>query len=253
MFLVSLSVGWLVAGRWNAQGAVFAVTAAGLFLARQPLALMLKARRRRKPADRSLFVWTGIYLVISTCGGLWLVTIGHRTGLLALAPLVGALLVAYLHNVARRREFSVLGELTGIAGLVVSAPAAYYASKGHYDVTALGLWVIHMLYFSGTVFYIKLKVREQTRCEAPTQLAQRLIAGRACLTYQTTTLSVVALLALLRWVPVLTPLALIPVTVKTLVGAVRWQDRRSLSLIRLGLAEVAHSVLFGAMTVLIFG
>jgi hypothetical protein len=253
MFLVSLAVGWIVAGQWNAQAVVFALTATGLFLVRHPVALALKARRRSKPFDRSLLVWAGIYLAISGVGGIWLVTLGRRAGLLALAPLAGLLLAAYLGHAARRTESSVVGELVGIAGLVLTAPAAYYASSGHYDATAAGLWAIHMLYFSGTVFYIKLKVREQTRREAPTQISQRLIAGRACLAYQTTALTLVALLALLRWMPVLAPLALVPVTVKTIAGAVRWQDRRSLSLMRLGLAEVAHSLLFGLMTVFIFG
>jgi hypothetical protein len=253
MFLVSLGVGWIVAGRWNVPGVVFALTAMALFLARQPLALALKARRRRKPFERSLLIWAGIYLAISGLGGIWLVTLGGRAGLLALAPLAGLLAIAYMGHVARRTESSVLGELVGIAGLVLSAPAVYYASTGRYDATAVGLWAVHMLYFSGTVFYIRLKVREQTRQEAPTQLSQRLIAGRACLAYQTTALTLVGLLALLRWVPVLTPLALVPVTVKTIAGAVRWQDRRSLSLMRLGLAEVAHSLVFALLTVFIFG
>jgi hypothetical protein len=252
MFLVSLSVGWLVGGRWNAQGIVFALTAAGVFLGRYPLALALKAQRRRKPLERSLLIWAGIYLAISGMGGVWLVSTGQRPGLLAFAPLAGILSLAYLRQVARRTESSVLGELIGIAGLVLSAPGAYYASTGRFDATAGALWALHTLYFSGAVFYIKLKVREQTRREAPPRLSARLVAGRACLAYQTTALTLVALLTLLRWMPALAPLALIPVTIKALVGALRWQDRRSLSLLRLGLAEVAHSLLFGVMTVLIF-
>lgn len=253
MFLASLMVGWLVAGQWNLQGIVFTLTATGVFLGRYPMALALKARRRRKPADRALLVWTGVYTTISGLGGVWLVTLGHRSGLLAFALPAGVLSMAYLRHVARRTESSVWGELVGIAGLVLTAPAAYYASAGRLDATAAGLWVIHMLYFSGTVFYIKLKVREQTRSEAPSQLSQRLVAGRACLAYQTTALTVVAVLALWRWLPALTPLALVPVTIKVIMGTVRWQDRRSLSLVRLGLVEVAHSLLFSLMTVLIFG
>ena len=252
MFLVSLFVGWLVAGQWNIQGVVYALSATGIFLARHPLGLVLKAWRRRKPLERSLTIWAGIYLAFSGLGGIWLVTLGQRAQLLALIPLVGLLLMAYLSQVMRRKESSILGELTGIAGLVLNAPAAYYAATGHFDATAGGLWAIHLLYFSGSVFYIKLKVREQTRREAPSQLSQRLIAGRACLTYQTLALSIVALLASLRWMPALMPLALVPVTIKAIVGALRWQDRRSLSLIRLGLIEVAHSLLFGALAILIF-
>lgn len=252
MFLVSLIVGLLVAGRWNIQGVVLALSATGFFLSRQPMAMTLKGRRRRKPVDRSLLIWTAIYLGSGGLCGLWLVIFGQRPGLLALAPLAALLMVAYLRQVADRKESSVLGELLGISGLVLSAPAAYYGSTGRFDVTAAGLWAIHWLYFSGTVFYIKLKVREQARREAPTELTQRLVAGRACLAYQTTALTVVTLLALLRWLPALAPLALIPVTIKTMLGTVRWQDRRSLSLVRLGLAEVGHSLLFGLMTVLIF-
>lgn len=134
MFLVSLWVGWLVAGEWNIQGAVLALTATGAFLARHPMGLALKARRRRKPLDLSLLIWAGVYLGSAGLGGLWLVTLGVRPGLLALVPLT-----------------------------------------------------------------------------------------------------------------------LVPVTIKTHMGVVRWQDRRSPSLVRLGLAEVAQSLLFGVMTVLIIG
>ncbi len=253
MFLVSLVVGWLVAGEWNLQGTVLALSATGAFLGRHPMGLALKARRRRKSIDRSLAIWTGAYLAIGGLGGLWLITLGERPGLLVFVPLATLLFAAYLRQVAHRKEYSVLGELLGIAGLVLNAPAAYYASSGRFDATAGGLWVIHLLYFSGSVFYIKLKVREQARRQAPNQLSQRLIAGRACLAYQSTALTVVALLVLVRWMPALTPLALIPVTIKTIIGTVRWQDRPSLSLVRLGLTEVGHSLLFGLMTVLIYG
>ena len=36
-------------------------------------------------------------------------------------------------------------------------------------------------------------------------------------------------------------------TLKVLIGATRWQDRKSLSLPRLGVIEMVHSVLFAVL------
>jgi hypothetical protein len=127
---------------------------------------------------------------------------------------------------------------------------AYYAASGQLDQTAALLWLVNVLYFGGTVFYIKLKVRYQPRLPAPAQPAQRLLKAKACLAYQTIALTTLILLATLRLAPILTPLALVPATFKVLYGVWQWQDKRSLSLVRLGITEIIHAVVF---TLLIIG
>ncbi|NJO00187.1 MAG: hypothetical protein HC875_41770, partial [Anaerolineales bacterium] len=48
------------------------------------------------------------------------------------------------------------------------------------------------------------------------------------------------------------PLAFIPVTVKMVYGAWHWQDKKSLSLVRLGVAEIAHAAVFAGLVGITF-
>ena len=162
------------------------------------------------------------------------------------------LLFAHLGLVARRREMSVIGELAGIVGLALGAPMAYYAASGQLDSVALALWMVNTLYFGGTVFYIKLKVRQQPRQPAPSRFGARLVKASACLGYQTIALTLIILMVTLRQAPLLTPLALVPATLKMLWGAWQWQDKKSLNLTRLGMIELFHAVAFSVLVFIAF-
>jgi hypothetical protein len=123
---------------------------------------------------------------------------------------------------------------------------------GRLDGTALLLGLVNGLYFGGTVFYIKLKVRRQPRLAAPAHPSQRLLEAKACLGYQTMALSLIILLATFSLAPLLIPLALVPSTFKVLLGAWQWQDKKSLSLVRLGLIEMFHSAVFAGLVIWAF-
>lgn len=247
MFLIPLTLGAAVAGQWTSETTILTLAALGLFFARAPLALQLKAWSRGRGTDLRLVVWVAIFLAFGLGGGIWLVTVGERPGLFLLGLLGGASMLLYLAHVVRQMEKSVPGELTGIAGLALSAPAAYYVATDRLDTTAVLVWLLCLLYFGGSVFYIKLKVRQQPRQPAPKGVRDRLVAGRVCLTYQAVALNIAILVAALRWAPPLVPLAFIPVAAKTLTGVLIWQDRRRVNMLRLGLTEVAHSLLFGLL------
>lgn len=243
MLLVPLLVGLGVAGRVDAPGLLFAGAALALFLARYPMTMMLKRPRlRREPAWP---VWTLVYLLLA--GGFTLPLLGSygRWGLMGIGALAGLLMVAYLMMVARRAEMTAAGEWLGIAGLTLTAPGAYYAATGILDGTAMLLWLINLLYFGGTVFYVKLKVREQPRRPAPVSTWEKLMAGRATLLYHLFALSIVLWLSFFGWAPALAPLAFAPCLAKALRGVVAWGGRPNM--VRLGVTEILHSLVFGVL------
>ncbi|MFQ5613466.1 MAG: YwiC-like family protein [Anaerolineae bacterium] len=252
MLIVPLLLGLASAPVWRWRAVALLLAALGFFLMRYPLATLVKTRRRRSTDRAYLWRWAAIYGGIVLLAGGWLV-LAQGLWWLAAMGIVGGLLVAFhLWLVARRQEMSVVGELSGILGLALGAPMAYYTAGSQLDRAAAVLWLINALYFGGTVFYIKLKVRQQPRQPRPQRPSQRLIRAGACLTYQTVALSVVIVLAALRQAPVLVPLAFVPVTVKVLWGAWHWQDKKSLSLVRLGVAEIAHAVAFAGLVIVAF-
>jgi len=254
MFMVPLLLGFIIASTWQWSSLVLIVAALGFFLVRYPLALLVKTRnRKRTNSDKAhLWRWTLIYGGLTVLSGAWLVLVRQLWWLIPLAIFGGLLLGFHLWLVSRRQEMSVVGELAGIVGLALGAPMAYYTATGQLDNTAAVLWLVNALYFGGTVFYIKLKVRQQPRQPAPPHFSERLVKAKACLTYQTIALSLVILLVTLQYAPLLAPLALLPATVKVVWGAWQWQDKTSLSLMRLGLIETFHAIAFAVLMVIVF-
>jgi hypothetical protein len=249
MLIVPLLVGIVLSPVWHWRVIVLVIAAFGFFLVRYPLATLIKTRKRKQTNQVYLWRWTAIYGSLAALSGGWLVFVQALWWLVVIGLAGGLLVIFHLWLVSRRQEMSVAGELSGIFGLALGAPMAYYVAGGQLDWTAAILWLMNGLYFGGTVFYIKFKVRHQPRLPAPAHPIRRFLQARACLTYQTTALMLVILLATLQLAPALTPLALVPATVKVVHGVWQWQDKQSLSLVRLGLTEIFHAIIFSGLMI----
>lgn len=250
MFLVPFVVGLVVAQVWQWRSILLILAALGFFLLRFPLDMLVKTRNRPNADHMELIRWAAIYGAFALiCGG-WLIFAYRLYGLVVFGAIGAALLLYHFWLVDRRKEMSAVGELTGIFGLALGAPMAYYTASGQFNGTAAALWLVNALYFGGTVFYIKLKVRQQPRLPAPDHVSERLISAKACLTYQSVVLTIIIVLVALQRLPALIFLAFVPMTLKVLYGALRWQERKTLSLPRLGAIEVVHSILFAALVII---
>ena len=252
MFAVPLIIGLIVAAQWQWRSIWLIASALGLFLMRFPIDTLIKTRKRPTADRAGLIRWAAIYGSMAVLCGLWLIVFDRLYALIGLGLIGAALLMYHGWLVERRREMSVRGELAGICGLALGAPLAYYVATGMLDGIALGLWIVNALYFGGTVFYIKLKVRQQPKEPAPDRVSERLLKAKACLSYQSVVLMLVIVLVAGHRLPALAVLAFVPMTVKVLYGVTRWQDRQSLSLPRLGLIEVFHSIVFAMLIIAAF-
>ena len=252
MFAVPLVLGLAVAPAWRWRSLALLLAALSFFLMRYPLATLVKTRRRPAADRAALLRWSSVYGAVAVLSGGWLMVADGLWWLSAIGTVAASLVAFHLRLVYRRQEMSAVGELSGIFGLALGAPMAYYTASGQLDGTAAALWLINALYFGGTVFYIKLKVRQQPRLPQPDRITERLIKAKACLAYQGLTLTIILALAAFHRAPALLPLAFVPMTLKMLVGAARWQDKQSLSLPRLGMLEALHAVVFAALIIVAF-
>lgn len=198
-----------VSGVWNAKLALLLGSVVCFYLARASW---------RKQDRRWLVIWLagsvlGAAVLMAVWRLWWLALVGA-----AAAPLA-----------FRRTERSLAGQLTAVAGLTMTAPAAWYVATGQWEYR---LWALNALYFAGGVLYVKMHIATAIAREA---------TGRWPVLGYHGALAAVAVATR----PV--GLALLPAVARAVVGVLRLQPR--LRIKRLGWTEVGHSVLFGLLVI----
>ncbi len=247
MFVAPLLVGIGAAGKITLDLVLLSVTVFGFFLLRYPLMLVIKSRPGS--ARTVAWRWAAFYAAVTALAGTMLMA---QTRLWLLVPmgLLGFIsLSIYLWHAARRAEMSALSEWVGIAGLALGAPGAFVVATHQLNSTAWGLYLLNVLYFGGTVFYVKFRVREQPRLlKAGADWRSRLWAGRVALLYHLLAIAAVLVFAALHLVPALV-LAAFALPMCKVIGGI-FSPATRVNIRRLGFIEVGLTTLF-AIVVLI--
>ncbi|MBI5594602.1 MAG: YwiC-like family protein [Elusimicrobia bacterium] len=237
-------VGWAAAGGGPAAaGLLFVLGAAGAFLARTPLTVLVTA-----PGDVRAWRWLAAYSAAALTGFAGLCLAYGRWGLLLLGLPAVAALGATLWFHSRRRSMSEVNELIGIAGLSLGAPAALFCASGAWGPEAFWLWVLCAVYFSGPVFHVKMLVTRRVALAQGASAQARLSADQArglSAVVHCGFFFLVGALAAAGQVPWLAALPFAAVTLKTVWWGVRQGPR--LDLKRVGWQEIAWTLLFVAL------
>lgn len=227
---------------------LFAVAVVGFFLLRYPLMLVIKARAQT--VRRDAIRWSVIYGVITIVSGGILLLFSRQWLLIPIGAFGLVSLFVYLGFAWKREEMSTLGEWAGIAGLSLGAPGGYLMVSGNLDNTAMILYLLNVLYFGGTVSYVKFKVREQPRMNHAATWSSRLWAGRVTISYHALAIAIVVLLAFFGWMPALAAIAFVPTLCKVVGGAITRPTRPNF--LRLGLIEAGFATAFGVFVIAAF-
>jgi hypothetical protein len=247
MLIAPLITGIGAARIFNLDTLLLALCAFGFFLLRLPLMLAIKSRALDTHAHA--LRWSAIYAAFTAAFGVLLLLSSRLEALVPLGAMGGFILIIYLALAARRAEMSLLGEWLGIAGLALSAPAAYLVGTQVLDWTALGLYVLNVFYFGGTVVYVKFKVREQPRT-APTNWVEKLWAGRVSIAYHAIVFGWIGLFVALGWMPAFVSLAFILPLGKVLGGVLTKPAR--LNIKRIGFIELGFTLAFLLIVVIAY-
>lgn len=152
VLLVSFLIGAAAAQSWTIATTLALVCAFCGFQAEHPLVLQIKQRRSWKPR---FLIWGGVYTVISGAIALYLY-VNHPLVLWIYAGAIAALVIDAF-SVLHREQKSIFNELITFAAVCLSAPLAYAATTGTISISVMGLWALNTLYFSSTIFTVKLR------------------------------------------------------------------------------------------------
>jgi hypothetical protein len=150
----------------------------------------------------------------------------------------------------RSEKRSLAGEMVGVGILSLAAPAAWIALRGRLEATAIELWALNVLFFLGGVLHVKYRVRALQAHRAFGDWRERLAFGAPVFLYHFLLAGALAAWTILASRPAGLLLAFLPGIVRASRLAFQLGERFSIR--RLGWTEVAHSVVFALLLVLIF-
>ena len=152
-----VAIGLAAAGRVPATETVlllFAITC--LYFARNAGGLWLRKRR----IDTDLAFWLTLFTLLFAYSSSMLLFHYHRFALLAVGAAAAALYIAHAVLSAwpsrKRLDRSRWGEVIAMAALCLTAPAAYAVASGRLDRTAWLTWALCTLFFSSSIFVVKM-------------------------------------------------------------------------------------------------
>lgn len=248
MLYVPLVIAVGSSGTWSIRVLWVALAATLIFLSQRPYSQLLTNRRVRQDvrARRSHLAWLAFYWTASAASIILLWVHYRLEALLYFAWLGIPIAAAFTWFLKTNRTRTVAGELVGICGLTLTAPLAHYASLGHVRPAGFWIWALCVLYFAGSIFYVKARVASSLR--ARSLPLTRPDYSAFCISYHLGLLGLLAGLAALGQMPVILPVAFLPVVLR---GVLSFQKRDAkLNIARIGWTEVAYSLFFALVTVL---
>jgi hypothetical protein len=237
MLSVPLVTGILVARGVSWRVLLLGLTVTFLFIARESLLVWWRAYRRGREATearRLMVIYSGLAAVF----GAPLILVYHLNGLVPLGVVAVILLGINTEQAGRLEERTVLGEILAIVGLTMTAPAAHYVARGAWENTALWLWALNALYFTSSVFYVKLRVSAAHAKEEEVRRQMR----RNCAFYHSFLFAALLVFALTRSLNIFVLIAFAPVLVRAAWHLLR--PAGQLNLRRIGILEIVYSVIY---------
>lgn len=232
---------------WNVLW--LALSVLGVFLSYVPAQILLRNAAGIMPGKEKLEAakfWLSIYC---SFGALFILPLFYqRLWLLAVIGIIGAASFAGNFILTRKIQKSIASDLTAVAGLTLSAPSTYYVITGTLDAKALVLWLLNVLFFGCSVFYVHLKIRVSAMRKNSWHLWEKLSVGKLNIFYHVLVVAFVIVLVLYHLTPATVIIAFLPMVIHAIIGTIKLSNRVKFK--NLGFMLLAHSVLFGIIFVL---
>ena len=137
-------------------------------------------------------------------------------------------------------------QVIGAIGLTSTAAAAYYVATGHFDHTAIALWLANWLFAGNQIHFVQLRIRSSRAATFDEKLNRGLpfFVGQVGLIGAIVAACRVGLFPAAIW------LAFLPVLLRGTFWFVR--GRQPLDVHKLGFSELAQSLIFGALMCVAF-
>lgn len=126
-----------------------------LYLSFYPL-LMILRNRQNAIVYRNWLLAYGALAILFLAFPLW-----RYPQLLLLGILILPLLAINMYFAHVKREREIVNSFCSIAAMSLGAVACGYLAVGHWTITSLWIWLLCVVFFMGSVFFVKSMIREK--------------------------------------------------------------------------------------------
>lgn len=245
MVFIPFLTGVNAAGQFNVPALLSLLSVFFLFILRHPLLLIWRwwfVGKGAASAPIGAFAWLAAYAFFASA---FIALLIFHYGLYFLIAFGAAFFVFLGLNLADslgKSLRSYRAEFTGIAALTMTAPLSLYVSSGEVNSEGLYLWLLNYLFFSSTVFYVKMKVAAMAGKQGFDGLSGKIKLGWGCIAYHVMIIIFVWLLGRFGAVPYLAPFAFTPAIILAIHGVLKLNSATSIKSV--GFLQVAHSLAF---------
>ncbi len=246
VLFVPIIVNGCVARMWSMDIIFVALASLGAFLSYVPAQILLRHYSdipQRVEKLRQAKFWSAI----DACFTIGFVVPLFLKGffLLLAFGVVGAMFFFCNFFLVKHYSKMIATDLIAVAGLSLSGPSAYYVLAGRLDKTALSLYVLNFLFFGCSIFYVHMKIHASAAKNPGMAWREKLSIGKVNLIYHAAVLTVVAVLAAVRFVPIFVVVAFVPMVAHGVYGTLSLSTKVHFK--RLGFLLLGQSIVFGIL------
>lgn len=180
--------------------------------------------------------------------GLVLVVVFGRVWLLLFAVAEVGIFLSSVRAFVEKDQRSFRNELAVVAALTLSGPAAYYTITGSLGTEGVKLYILNLLFFGSSVFYVKTRIEFLRTKRARTGEARE--ALRMMLVYHLFLLTAIVAAVIAHLTSPWIILAFVPMLVQVAAGSISRETRMNFK--RLGVGLVVQSAVFLSVLALFF-
>lgn len=125
------------------------------YLSSYPLLMVIRSKTNIGYYKKWIFIYVGVAAVFLS------IPLVFYPGLLLMGVIMLPLLLVNIYFTSVKKDRHLLNDFSAITGLSLGAVAVGYISAGVWTGKSLVIWLFAVLFFMGSVFYVKSMIREK--------------------------------------------------------------------------------------------
>lgn len=248
VLLLPMVIGCVYADSVSLDIFFFMVSSLGIFMSYVPFQILLRKRTGKNVSDKQLYAAKFWVCTFFSLGIIFLLPLlYHGMWLLLLIGGIGILSFFANYYLMEKEQKSMMSDFVAVIGLTQTGPSAYYILTLSIDTTLFVIWVLNILFFGCSVFYVHMKIRAVSLKKSEWRFLDKITIGKWNILYHCAVFLILNIMIFYHLTVSTILAAYLPMIIHALYGTL--QVHKKVKFKKLGLALLSHSLAFVAIVI----